>query len=77
MPSFFRDLLFQTTRSHAEIVRPFLRAVRDRNRVVFQADAFRRRALEFLKRSYLLLLTLEPHSDIVRPILRALFLDER
>ena len=33
--------------------------------------------MEFLKRSYLLLLTLEPHADIVRPILRALFLDER
>ena len=51
--------------------------MRHRDRVVFQADSFWRRTLEFLKCSYLLLLALKPHADVVRPILFATLLDER
>jgi hypothetical protein len=75
--TFFRYLLIEATCPHAEIVRPFFRAVRNCNRIVSQCNTFGRRTLQLLKGSYFLLLALHAHSNIVRPVLGALFLDKR
>jgi hypothetical protein len=53
-----RDLLVHAPRSQTIIIRKVLRALRDRNRVVLQADALRWRTLQFLKCSHFLLLAL-------------------